>query len=142
MRIQNTIDIDAPVSDVWQVTTDVERLPSITPTMTRVERLDGGPLAVGSQARIKQPGQRARVWTVTVLEPERRFAWSTKVMGATMTATHELAPTERGTSNTLTIDVDGALVGALVKAPARKAIARENEGFRAATERSPGLGSS
>ena len=59
-----------------------------------------------------------------------------------MTATHELAPTERGTSNTLTIDVDGAVLGALVKAPARKAIAQENEAFRTATERSDGSGTS
>jgi len=36
--------------------------------MTSVERLDDGPITLGSRARVKQPGQRPAVWTVTELE--------------------------------------------------------------------------
>ena len=36
---------------------------------------DGGPLAVGAKARIKQPRMFARVWEVTEFEPERSFTW-------------------------------------------------------------------
>ena len=138
MRIEHTIGIDAPVSEVWALTIDIETLPSLTSTITSAERLDDRPLTVGSKVRLKQPGQRERVWTVTALEPERLFAWSTRAMGTTMTATHELTGSGDGTNNTLRIDIEGALaplVGALVKKPIAKALATENMGFKRAAER-------
>lgn len=58
-------------------------------------------------------------------------------MGATMTASHVLTATEEGTTNTLTVDIDGPLssfVGALVRGPISKAIATENQGFKTAAE--------
>ena len=65
MKLENVMHIGAPVEVVWALTEDVEAWPDVTPTMTSVERLEDGPLAVGSQASIKRPGQGARVWTVT-----------------------------------------------------------------------------
>lgn len=138
MRIEHTIEIDAPIERVWALTLDVEAWPEHTPTLTRVERLDAGPLAVGAQARIKQPAQRERVWTVTAIEPERRFAWATRMMGTTMTGGHHLTRTETGTMNTLTVDIEGplaSLVGLALRGPIQKAIATENRGFKAAAER-------
>lgn len=137
MRIEHTTEIAAPVSTVWELTLDVESLPEITPTITEVERLDDGPIGVGSATRLKQPGQRPRVWTVTELEPEHRFAWSTRVLGTEMTGAHVLSVSESGTKNTLTVDIDGPLapiVGALVRRPILKAIATENQGFKEAAE--------
>lgn len=137
MRVQNTILIDAPIRRVWDLTLDVETWPDITPTMTSVELLDT-PLRVGSAARIKQPGQRTRTWTVSQLEPERSFAWSTTMLGLSMTGAHQLEESGDGTQNTLTVDIEGPLapvVGPLMKRPIAKAIAAENEGFRAAAER-------
>src|SRR5215213_5897034 len=78
MHLEHRLEIDTPASVVWDLTVDVERWPETTPTMTSVERLDDGPLGVGSQARIKQPAQRPTVWTVTRFEPGRHFAWATK----------------------------------------------------------------
>ena len=75
MRIEHTIDIAAPAERVWALTVDVESWPELSPTMTAVERLDGGPLRVGSTARVKQPGQRAKVWTVTAVQPGRPVPW-------------------------------------------------------------------
>lgn len=135
MRIEHSLDIPAPVATVWDLTTDVERLPDLSPTMTSVERLDGGPLSVGSRVRIRQPGQPARTWTVTELDPERRFEWSTTALGSTMTGVHELQPIDGGTRNTLAVELDGwssRLVGALLRGTFRRAIAKENEGFRTA----------
>ena len=60
MRIEDSIDIAAPVERVWELTMDVESWPQLTPTITSVKRLDHGPLAVGSAARIKQPAQAER----------------------------------------------------------------------------------
>jgi uncharacterized membrane protein len=138
MKIENSIEIKAPVADVWDLTVDVEAWPEHTPTMTSVERLDSGPLEVGSQALVKQPGQRAKVWTVTALDPGHRFAWSTKAMGVDMTGAHVLDATESGTTNTLTIEMEGrlsSLVGSLFGRPIAKAIAQENKGFKTAAER-------
>lgn len=132
MRVENTIEIDAPVSVVWKHTVDIEAWPSTTPTVTEVERLDTGPLAVGSRARLKQPGQRARVWTVSELEPERRFAWSARLMGMTMDASHELDESPTGCSNTVAVEITGPLapiLGPLMRRPISKALATENEGF-------------
>ena len=126
MRIEHTIEIDAPIERVWALTLDVEAWP------------DAGPLAVGAQALIKQPAQRERVWTVTAIEPERRFAWATRMMGTTMTGGHHLTRTETGTMNTLTVDIEGplaSLVGLALRGPIQKAIATENRGFKAAAER-------
>lgn len=137
MKIEHAIEIAAPVSRVWQLTTDVEAWPSFTPTMTKVERLDEGVLAVGSRAQIEQPGQAPRVWTVTELEPERRFAWATRALGVSMVATHDLAPTDNGTRNSIAVHLPGLLggfLGILLRRPLGKALAAENEGFRAAAE--------
>lgn len=138
MRVHHEARIDAAAADVWDLTIDVESLPSLTDTITDVERLGAGPLAVGSQVRIKQPGQRARVWTVTELDAGRRFVWATKAMGMTMTATHELQDAGGATVNTLTLDLTGAtasVFGRLLRGPLQKALATENAGFKQAAER-------
>ncbi len=135
--LEHTIEISAPVDRVWAMTLDVESWPEFSPTMTTIERLETGPIAVGSTARVKQPGQGAKIWTVSALDEERTFAWQTKFMGTTMTGGHHLAPTTTGTQQRLTIDIDGPLasvVGALLGRPLRKAIAAENKGFAAAAE--------
>lgn len=138
MRIQHSLDIAAPPSRVWEVTIDVEALPDLTPTMTDVELLDPAPLAVGSTVRIKQPAQRAKVWTITDLRPGERFSWATRSAGVAMTASHDLVKTSTGTTNTLTVDIDGRfarVVGALVRRPILKAITTENQALKAAAER-------
>jgi uncharacterized membrane protein len=138
MRIEHTIEIDAPVERVWEVTLDVESWPEHTPTIESIERLDDGPVTIGSQARIKQPGQRAKVWTVSALDSEKRFAWSTKAFGTKMTGDHLLEATDEGTTrNTLAIEMHGGLapvVGALLRRPILAAITKENEGVKSAAE--------
>ena len=141
MRIEHVEDIEAPLDEVWDLTMRVESWPSLTPTMTRVQRLDAAPLRVGADVKIKQPGQPERVWTVRELEPKRRFAWSTRAMGMTMTGVHQLDHSTSGTRNTLAIDLDGRLapvLGRLLKRPLRRALATENDGFKTAAERSSG----
>ncbi len=137
MRIENSIEIAAPVARVWRLTVEVESLPELTPTITSVERLDDGPLRVGSTARVKQPAQGPKTWTVTSLEPSTYFAWAAKALGTTMTGGHLLTPTETGTRNTLSIEIEGRLapvVGALLRRPLAKALETENEGFKSAAE--------
>lgn len=137
MRIEHSETIDAPTEAVWDLTMDVESWPAMTPTMTSVERLDDAALRVGSEVKIKQPGQRERVWTVRQLEPGRCFAWSTRAMGMTMTGSHRLAGSDRGTTNTLAIELTGRLapvLGRLLRRPLRQALEAENGGFKSAAE--------
>jgi hypothetical protein len=90
MQFSVTKDIDAPPGVVFDVLVDIERWPEWTPTVTRVERLDGGagPLAIGSRIRIVQPKVPPAEWTVTALEPGRGFRIVSRSPGATVTADH------------------------------------------------------
>ncbi len=138
MRIEHHVDIDASPSIVFALNTDIERWPSLTPTVTSVERLDHGPLRVGSQARIKQPGQRPTVWTVATLEPDHCFVWSAKAMGMRMTATHLVEATHNGARNTLRLDISGGgarLLGPVLRRKLQTVLATENEGFRREAQR-------
>ncbi len=130
--------IDAPVDVLWSLTADVQRWPDLTPTMTRVTRLDDGPLRVGSRARIKQPGQAEAVWTVTELTEGRGFSWQTRLLGLTMIGSHRLAPVGDGCRNTLGIEVHGRGAGMfwlVFGALMRRAVRTENRGFRDAALR-------
>ena len=137
MRVEHSIEIDAPAQRVWNITLDVESWPHHTPTIESIERLDAGPLTIGSRARVKQPGQGAKVWTVSQLDPEKRFAWWTKTLGTTMTGIHLVDGSDAGTTSTLAIEIDGPLapiVGAVVRRPVLAAITRENQGIKQAAE--------
>jgi len=59
-----SVDIAAPPPVVWAVMRDVERWPEWTTTVTRIERLDSGPLTVGSRLRIRQPKLLPADWWI------------------------------------------------------------------------------
>ncbi len=137
MEITHELTIEAPVDVVWGLTEDVEAWPSTTPTMTRVERLDDGPLRAGSTARVKQPWQRATIWTVTRLEPGHVFEWRTRALGTDMVGRHTLSSEGAGCRNTLCVEVTGRgapLFGKLLGGRIAAAIETENEGFKRAAE--------
>ena len=138
MHAEHSIEIAAPIEKVWALTEHVEGWPELTPTtMTRVERLDTGPLRAGSTARIKQPAQRATVWTVTEATAPTSFSWSTKVGPVTMTASHALERTETGCRNTLVVETEGfgsGLLGLMTSRKIRQTIETENLCFQRAAE--------
>lgn len=136
-HLRSELLIQADVERVWALTLDVERWPELTPTITEVARLDDGPLAVGSRARITQPAQRPAIWTVSRLEPGAAFEWWTKVGPVTMTGGHHLRPDPRGCVNLLTLDMTGHGAGLVARLAGRRiaaAIERENRGFKQEAE--------
>jgi uncharacterized membrane protein len=139
--------IDAPVDVVWSLTTAVTDWPAYMPTVQSVERLDEGPLRVGSRARIKQPRQRTAVWEVTSLDPGREFVWRSDRRGMSFTGSHRVTPDGGGSRNTLTIAMSGPLapvLGLLLGPLMRRVLRTEGACFKERAENTAeaaGLGS-
>ncbi|HEY1488388.1 MAG TPA: SRPBCC family protein [Micromonosporaceae bacterium] len=132
------IDIDADLERAWAALLDVTTWPRWTASMRSVERLDDGPLRVGSRAKIKQPGMLPLVWEVTELRDRESFVWAAKSPGVRSVGVHRIAPNPDGSTRmTLEIQLDGPLagiVGAMVGARNRRFMALEAAGLKAASE--------
>ena len=87
-----TIDIAAAPTRVWEVLTDVAAWPEWTSTVTSVQRLDDGPLRVGSRAKVVQPRIPDTEYVVTELTPGSSFTWVASAPGVRTTARHEIEP--------------------------------------------------
>ena len=107
--LHHTVTIAAPPERVWEVLVDVERWPERIPTVDAAERLDEGPLAVGSRTRLQQPKLPEAVWTVTELHPGRSFTWESRSRGIAISAGHKVEPDAGATRLTLKVDISGPL---------------------------------
>jgi uncharacterized protein YndB with AHSA1/START domain len=116
-----TVHIDSPPERVWAVMSDIERWHEWTASVTSVERLDGGPFAVGSRARIRQPKLQPAEFVVTELEAGRGFTWETKSPGARVVASHWIETVGSGSQVTLLLKFSG-LVGPTAAYLMRKTI--------------------
>lgn len=96
MRFGTTVEIAAETDRVWQVLADVERWPEWTASVRRAERLDDGPLALGSTVRMDQPRLRPAIWLVTELTPGVSFTWHSTSGGVTTAAEHRLTTAADG----------------------------------------------
>ena len=110
---ETTFDVDAPPSQVWFVTTDVERMPDWSTSMTKVVLHPSGPLAVGSTAQVTQPKLSTATWTVTEVVPGESWTWETRASGARTIATHTVAAREGGSTVTLSVRMEGATAAAV-----------------------------
>jgi uncharacterized membrane protein len=102
-----TVQIAAPCERVWQVMIDVEHWAEWTPSVTSVKRLDAGPLAIGSRARILQPSLRPAVWRVTDIQVGRMFTWVSGGSLLRVTGRHIVESVERGSRVTLSVQFEG-----------------------------------
>ena len=105
--VRVSVNIDAPPEKVFAELCDVERWPEWTSTMTRVQRIDQGPFAVGSSAHVRQPRLRPAVWQVTDLEDQRNFTWTTRSLGLSMSASHLIEPQGAGCRVVLSLKLSG-----------------------------------
>ncbi len=107
---QFVVEITTPPFHVWQTLLDVERWPEWTDSVTRIERLDEAPLAVGSRVRIIQPQLIPAVWQVTEFDAQNRvLVWRTGKPGVRLTATHRVDRTGQGARVKLTLSYGGLL---------------------------------
>lgn len=111
MEVVRSIDIDAPAAKAWAALTDVEKWPSWTESMRKVEKLDAAPFGLGSRVRITQPRLPVTEWTVTEFEAGTNFAWASKRAGMTTVGGHRITPKGDGCTVTLTILQTGLLAG-------------------------------
>jgi uncharacterized membrane protein len=131
------VDIDAPPDVVWSVMSDGERWPEWTASVTSVKRLDKGPLRIGSRALIRQPRFPPAVWTVTALEPGRRFVWKSGMPGMWVYGDHSVETIPAGTRATLRLTYDGALarlMGRLTRGITNRYLAMEASGLKRRSE--------
>lgn len=104
------VDILAPPFQVWETLLDVERWPEWTRSVTSIERLDPGPLAIGSRVRILQPKLIPAVWKITELDFRNgAFTWQTGKPGVRLKASHQVTQTEQGSRVALSLDYGGLL---------------------------------
>jgi uncharacterized protein YndB with AHSA1/START domain len=132
-----TVEIDAPPDRVWAIMSDIERWPEWTSSVTSVERLDTGPLAVGSRARVRQPKLLPADFVVTDFDPGSAFTWVTRSAGVTATARHSVVPSGRGSRATLSVEFHGALgwlVGWAVGGLTNRYLALEAAGLKERSE--------
>jgi carbon monoxide dehydrogenase subunit G len=133
-----TVTIAATPLHVWEVLVDVERWADWTPTVRRIERLDAGPLEVGSRVRIDQPKLRPAIWTVTAWEPEVGFTWVSRSPGLVATGLHAIEASADGSRITLRVHFGGLLasvVGVLASGLTRTYLGLEAAGLKARCEK-------
>lgn len=130
------VPIKASPDRVLAVLRDVERWPEWTATMTSAQRMDTGPFAVGSKARVHQPKLRPAIWQVTELD-DRGFTWVTRNPGVLLTAGHLVEAAGTGSKVTLSLRFSGSLAplaAQLYRNLIQQYLATEAEGLRKRSE--------
>jgi uncharacterized membrane protein len=135
VRYEATIDVAAPARQVFDVYADVERWPDWTASVTSIERLDEGPLRVGSRARVRQPWLPTTVWEVTELVPGERFSWVARGPGVVTTGIHIARDTDRAGVTEVTAALEqggplGAVLGLLSRRLTRRYLDLEVRGIK------------
>lgn len=131
--IKDTIEIQSDPASVWSAVTDVENWPQWTPTVTSVERIDSGPFGLESVTRVKQPGQRAKLWRVIRFDEGHQFAWQSGGSGLQMEAAHIVRKSARGAESLISLRLNGRLapfLAPLLYLPIRLALKQENAGLK------------
>jgi uncharacterized membrane protein len=143
MRFQATLDVAATAQHVFDVWSDVEHWPDWTRSVTSVQRLDEGPLRVGSRATVRQPRLPTAVWEVTELVPGETFTWVARGLGIVTTGRHSVAPTDGAGIVTVTATLEqegplGAVVGLLTRGLTERYLQMEAQGLKAHCEAAAG----
>jgi uncharacterized membrane protein len=137
-RFDIAVEIQARPERVWAVLVDVERWPEWTVSVSSVQRVDQGPLRVGSRTKVVQPKLRPAQWVVTELDEKAgNFTWANRSPGIQVVGGHRLEPHGNWTRATLSLEFSGLLAPLIVwlyGALSRQYMAAEANGLRARAE--------
>ena len=139
MYFSVTFTVAAPADHVWSILQDVERWPTWTASMSKVEWTSGEPMTVGAVARIKQPRFPAASWTVTEVVPGRSFTWQARNPGVHSVGVHEVTPDGDGCTVRLGITQRGffaPVLALLAGRMSRRYVQLEAEGLTRTSEAS------
>jgi uncharacterized membrane protein len=114
MRFEATAEIVAAAHEVFDTWVDVAHWPEWTASVSSVERLDDGPLQVGSKARVRQPRLPTAVWEVTELVPAESFTWVAHGPGVISVGVHRVEPLPEGRCRVTAVLEQGGLLGSVV----------------------------
>jgi carbon monoxide dehydrogenase subunit G len=108
-RVERTARIPAPTTEVFAYLSDLDNLAEWQSGVVSAERVDSGPMRVGSSARVTRElmGQRLAVpLTVTDYEPPSRLGIGSEVSGVKAAAMLELAAADDGEATDLSFAMD------------------------------------
>jgi len=138
MELSTSVEAAADLASTWAAIRDVESWPRWTGSMTSVERLDDGPLRLGSRARVRQPGMRALVWEVTAFAEQAEFSWTNRSPGIHTVGRHLVHQRGDGATRiTLELHQTGPLAGLLnlfIGRRNRRYLELEADGLKRASE--------
>jgi uncharacterized membrane protein len=137
MRFEASIEVRAPAQQVFDVYSDVERWPEWTDSVTSVQRLDTGPLRVGSRARISQPRLPTAEWEVVELVPGQSFSWTARGPGIRTTGHHLITSGDGPVTVTAALEQAGPLgpvLGLMTKGLTERYLQMEVRGLKARCE--------
>ena len=138
--LEHSVTIAAPPERVWDVLVDLDQWPTRIPTVESVQRLDDGPLTVGSRTQLTQPRLGTAEWTVTELTAGSSFTWESNSPGVSVIASHLVEPHTEGSRLTLAVTVSGPLSGIgwlMTRSLTKRYIETEGASIKEAAENPP-----
>ena len=112
MRFSSSVEINAPVEEVWSLIDKLEEWPQWMQSIKKIERVSEGPLAVGSQLSVTAKVSRLTVnllMTISEFVPERSVVMQGKALGTNLTRFYFLEPVNGKTKVTIGGEVSGLL---------------------------------
>lgn len=119
-RVEGSARIPAPPSAVFDYLSDLDHLADWQSGVVRAERVDDGPMRVGSSARVARElmGQRLEVpLIVSDYEPPHRLGITSEVSGVKAAAMLDLQPADDGAATDLgfAMEIRGSLITAFME---------------------------
>lgn len=112
MRFSSSVEINAPVEEVWSLIDKLEEWPQWMQSIKKIERVSEGSLAVGSQLSVTAKVNRLTVnllMTISEFVPERSVVMQGKALGTNLTRFYFLEPVNGKTKVTIGGEVSGLL---------------------------------
>lgn len=114
-RVEGAARIATAPDELFAYLADLDNLADWQGGIVRAQRVDSGPMRVGSAARVARElmGQRLDVpLTVSEYDPPRRLGITSEVSGVKAAAILDLAPAEGGAATDLrfTMEIRGSLI--------------------------------